>query len=183
MEIIECRREFKTAVEGICLATGSEHARTDAVHGAFAKLMYCDGYVAHGICYLLMVDGETPVGYIACAPRFDEWERWMGPYIERIRAMSDAYGERAGREVDMYRAYAREYPAHLHIDILAEYTGGGNGTRLMTRLTDRLRADGVPGVMLGVSASNEGAIRFYRRNGFERIDGDGQGMTMGRRLV
>lgn len=183
MDIVEYRPAFKQAAEGICLATASEQARTDPAHGAFTKLMYCDGYVDHGVCYLLMADEQTPVGYVACAPSFTEWEAWMQPYFDRIRTISDTYGVRVEREASMYRSFASDYPAHLHIDILSEYTGGGNGTRLMSALLDRLRADGVPGVMLGVSLSNEGAIRFYRRNGFERIGGDELTMIMGKRLI
>ena len=182
MDIIECKPEFKRTVEDICLATGSEHARTDAAHGSFAKLMYCDGYIDRGICYLLTTDGRTPVGYVACAPSFTEWESWFQPYLEQICSLSDAYGKRAENEIAMYRAYAEKYPAHLHINILPGYTGGGNGTRLMGRLMERLRSDGVPGVMLGVSASNGGAIRFYRRNGFDRIGGDERTLIMGRQL-
>lgn len=182
MEIIACRPEFKGAVEEICLATGSEHARTDAVHGTFAKLMYCDAYVDHGICYLLMADEQTPVGYVACAPSFQDWLVWGAPYFDQIRSLSEAYGKRLEGEIEMYRAFAEQYPAHLHIDILPEYTGGGNGSRLLETLMARLRSEHVSGVMLGVSLSKEGAIRFYRRNGFERIDGDEMGLTMGKRL-
>ena len=183
MDIIECRPEFKQAVEGICLATASERARTDPMHGAFTKLMYCDGYVDHGVCYLLMADEQTPVGYVECAPSFTEWETWMQPYFDQIRVLSAAYGNRVERETAMYRSFAEDYPAHLHIDILPGHTGSGNGTRLMTTLLDRLRTDRVPGVMLGVSSSNEGAIRFYQRNGFERIGGDETTVIMGRSLV
>ena len=183
MDIIESRPEFKQAVEEICLETASELARTDPVHGVFTKLMYCDGYVDHGACYLLMADEQTPVGYVACAPSFTKWEAWMRPYFDQIRALSDVYGERVEREVAMYRSFANRYPAHLHIDILPGHTGSGNGTRLMSTLLDRLRIDGVPGVMLGVSNSNEGAIRFYRRNGFEQIGGDELTMIMGKQLI
>ncbi|WP_448059866.1 GNAT family N-acetyltransferase [Cellulomonas hominis] len=58
------------------------------------------------------------------------------------------------------------YPAHLHIDLLPRAQGGGLGRRLITALADALRERGIPGVHLGVEASNTGARAFYARIGF-----------------
>ncbi|WP_345629321.1 GNAT family N-acetyltransferase [Rugosimonospora acidiphila] len=62
------------------------------------------------------------------------------------------------------------YPAHLHIDLLAEWQGSGWGRRLMTRFLAGLRAAGVPAVHLGMVAHNTGARKFYDRLGFFEID-------------
>ena len=58
------------------------------------------------------------------------------------------------------------YPAHLHIDLLPEWQGHGYGRALMARLTDGLRADGVPAMHLEMLTTNTGARRFYDRLGF-----------------
>jgi len=75
-----------------------------------------------------------------------------------------------------------QYPSHLHIDLLPEAQAEGWGRRLMATLQDLLRADGSPGVHLGVSARNPSALGFYRHLGYEELGADGFGHTMGLRL-
>ncbi|MGI8329920.1 GNAT family N-acetyltransferase [Actinomadura scrupuli] len=74
------------------------------------------------------------------------------------------------------------HPSHLHIDLLPRAQGQGFGRKLMDLLLTELAAAGSPGVHLGVSATNTGAIAFYRRLGFERLAGDPYTVFMGRRL-
>ncbi len=78
--------------------------------------------------------------------------------------------------------FVAEYPSHLHIDLLPEGQGQGWGRRLMVSLQDLLRADGSPGVHLGVSARNERALGFYRHLGYEELHADGMGHVLGLRL-
>lgn len=61
-----------------------------------------------------------------------------------------------------------EYPAHLHIDILPAFQSKGLGAKMIERLEEELRGKGVRGVHLVMAAGNEGAERFYKRQGFER---------------
>lgn len=63
-------------------------------------------------------------------------------------------------------AVLADYPAHLHVDLLPEGQGGGDGRRLLEALFDALRAREVPGVHLGVSLDNTRAIGFYTHLGF-----------------
>ena len=74
------------------------------------------------------------------------------------------------------------YPAHLHVDLLPSAQGGGNGRRLLGTLFDALRADGVPGIHLGVAEDNTSAIGFYEHLGFSRLDVE-EGLVLGLRLV
>ena len=62
------------------------------------------------------------------------------------------------------------YPANLHIDLLPEAQGQGLGRRLLQQLFSSLRFAGVAGVHLYAGASNVGAIRFYQRIGFQRLE-------------
>jgi hypothetical protein len=60
------------------------------------------------------------------------------------------------------------YPAHLHIDILPEFTGQGWGEQLMSVFLATISEDeGAHGVHLGMVATNDRARRFYYRLGFE----------------
>jgi len=79
-------------------------------------------------------------------------------------------------------ALAREYPAHLHIDLEDRVRGTGMGRRLMAQLIDELRERAVPAVHLGVDGANENAIGFYRHLGFEEIEARPWGLIMGLRL-
>jgi ribosomal protein S18 acetylase RimI-like enzyme len=74
------------------------------------------------------------------------------------------------------------YPSHLHIDLLPEAQGGGWGRALMEAMHDALRADGSPGVHLGVSARNTRALGFYPHLGYEELSADGIVHTFGLRL-
>ncbi|MCR6688701.1 N-acetyltransferase [Cellulomonas sp.] len=71
-----------------------------------------------------------------------------------------------------------DFPAHLHIDLAPRLQGQGWGRRLIGTLADALRARGVPGVHLGVSERNAGAIAFYTRLGFETFATHEWGRTL-----
>ncbi|MEV0747741.1 GNAT family N-acetyltransferase [Streptomyces sp. NPDC050273] len=78
---------------------------------------------------------------------------------------------------------AAAYPAHLHIDLLPEAQGGGNGSRLIHTLLGALRSRGVHGVHLGVGKANAGAVGFYRHLGFEVLAEDPNSFTLGMKLL
>lgn len=70
-------------------------------------------------------------------------------------------------------ALLSDYPAHLHVDLLPDAQGGGNGRRLVERATRALRDAGAGGVHLGVAPDNVAAQGFYAHVGFERLPVDG----------
>ncbi len=67
------------------------------------------------------------------------------------------------------------YPAHLHINLLADYQRGGAGSVLIDLFEARVRAAGVAGIHLSTSMRNGKALAFYRKHGFvpERTLGNG----------
>lgn len=75
-----------------------------------------------------------------------------------------------------------DYPSHLHIDLLPEVQGGGNGKAMMQTLIESLKADGSTGVHFGVSAKNERALGFYAHLGFETLHANPMGHTLGMRF-
>lgn len=62
----------------------------------------------------------------------------------------------------------KEYPCHIHIDILPGYTGQKLGTRLMKELLAKLKEDKVSGIHLMKSGDNEASEWFYKSVGFQR---------------
>lgn len=157
--------EYKKSMEDICIATASERARTQQRHHDFTLLMYCDEYLDHEKALMLMGKGK-PVGYILCAENYAQWKQNMAAYADKIEALGDPYPAHVRDAFEMYGAFAADYPAHMHIDILEKYTGGGNGTALFLALAEMLKKDGVKGLMLGVDLHNKRAVSFYQKMGF-----------------
>ena len=80
-----------------------------------------------------------------------------------------------------------QFPAHLHIDLMTRAHRQGHGTKMMNLLIDRLPAKGVPGVHLGMAASNDRVHSILHKPGFCRPlrngVGDDETLYMGKRLT
>jgi ribosomal protein S18 acetylase RimI-like enzyme len=59
------------------------------------------------------------------------------------------------------------YPSHLHINLLPRLQGQKLGYAMIDKFLQAMDMAGSRGVHLGVSPSNERAIRFYRNYGFK----------------
>lgn len=170
-------------MRAVCLATASERARTDETHGRFTLLMYCEPYLEHGTCFMLLGDDGKAHGYTLCAEDFETWKQAFEPYRKQIEALGPEYAARVAGEYEAFAVTAGEYPAHLHIDIEESYTGGGSGRALIEALLGHLREAGVPGIAFGVAASNERAAGFYEHMGFSRLpEYEEDGLVFGMRF-
>ena len=88
----------------------------------------------------------------------------------------------------------KQYPAHLHIDILPDFQRQGWGSKLLEAFYGKMREVGVGGVHLGVLRESEGALKFYEGGGWrvcgEVLDGgvsgevgvDGRAVCLVRRV-
>ncbi|MCS7056833.1 MAG: GNAT family N-acetyltransferase [Thermoflexales bacterium] len=185
------------ALYTICLKTGdsgadaSPHFRDPDLLGHYYAAPY--GVLAPETSFVLVDEQDEPCGYILGARDTAEFAarceiEWFpalraryplpppnddSPDAQIIRAIH------AGIAVD---EVAREYPAHLHIDILPVAQKQGWGRRLMETFLARLRELGASGVHLGVSARNLNAIAFYEHLGFCRLRGDPSVILYGMRL-
>ena len=71
------------------------------------------------------------------------------------------------------------YPSHLHIDIVAEGQGQGNGTRLMETILGELRSQGSRGVHLEMHKDNARAFGFYTKKlGFKQVLAEGENLYL-----
>ena len=61
------------------------------------------------------------------------------------------------------------YPAHLHVDVLRPYQGGGHGRALIETFLAAAARKGAPALHLGVAPANTRALGFYEHLGFHRI--------------
>lgn len=185
----------------VCLLTGD--AGTDA------SPVYRDpdllGHVYAGpypvadpsLTWVVTADDGAVVGYVvgtADSQAFARWqeEAWWPALRDRL-PRPDAADPDAGapgrRDHELLRvvhegatydpAVTDRYPAHLHIDLLPGAQGRGLGRELIATLAAALRDRGVPGLHLGVSAANTGAIAFYDRVGFRPVATHDWGLTLG----
>lgn len=64
-----------------------------------------------------------------------------------------------------FQSITSQYPAHLHINLAAQFRSGGIGSRLLSAFLDHVRARGAPGVHI-VTGKGMRNVGFYARNGF-----------------
>ena len=80
-------------------------------------------------------------GYILCAKDLKVYEKNAYPYYLTLKELDEVKAERfpnANRELERFYP---EYPAHIHIDILEEYTGNGVCSKLMQALFEVLKEE------------------------------------------
>jgi ribosomal protein S18 acetylase RimI-like enzyme len=169
----------------ICLRTGDL--------GGGAAYLYSDPRILGEIyvgpyierwpeCAFVVEDELGVAGYIVGTPDTVEHERWQEaqwwPAL-RERYPVGSFPEGSADEKCVAHihhppttdpAITADYPAHLHIDLLARTQGRGYGRQLMYRFFDAAAAAGAPAVHLEVSPRNTGAVAFYQRLDFTALD-------------
>lgn len=178
-----------TALYDVCLRTGADgkDASPFVQDPLLLGEVYLGAYLAlePELAFVVTAPDDAPLGYVVGASDTvafeDELEKnWWPALREQYPLGTFPEGSRDERLVQMMHSPSRMdrelitgFPAHLHVDLLPDGQGGGNGRHLMETLFDALRARGVEGVHLGVSRENERAIGFYRHLGFTPLHDDG----------
>lgn len=168
----------------ICLRTGDHGNDASSLYtdprliGEFWVGPYLERWPQHAF---VVGDAGSVGGYIVGAPDTVEHERWLErdwlPPLQRRYPLDMFPAGTADAEVVGLIHHpsrtedwlATDWPAHLHIDLLPGWQRRGHGTALMNVFLESLRMAGVPGVHLGVSPQNLGAIAFYKRLGFQSL--------------
>ncbi|AUG28865.1 MULTISPECIES: GNAT family N-acetyltransferase [Microbacterium] len=181
----------EAALAEVCLRTADAGADgtgildDDDIWGAVFVLPYAARHP--GLAFVVETDDGRVAGYIVGTDDTDAFEEWFrSEWWPRVgsrwprRAAGGEEGEGTRQDAVLAYAdsrrpgaepYAATHPAHLHIDLLPELQGQGWGRRLIAALVDALRARGVAGLHLVAAGGNAGAIAFYERIGFSRLDG------------
>jgi ribosomal protein S18 acetylase RimI-like enzyme len=189
------------ALYEVCLRTGAD--------GQDATSLYADPLLpGHGYVgpYLrlepefafVLDDGDKVSGYVLGARDTHEFERrcereWWPALRSRYPDPVDVPAGQRSPDQRMAHLFHHPpaaahtlldgHPSHLHIDLLPQAQGKGFGRKLLELLLTELAAAGSPGVHLGVSLTNTGAIAFYRRLGFDHLGDAPYTAIMGRTLV
>jgi ribosomal protein S18 acetylase RimI-like enzyme len=159
----------KERLRMICIET-SKLPHEEQIDKDFLVVAFNDYYTENepDNIFVAVNEDDEAVGYILCSENFyDFYDIMKKFYLPEIKELGFNYYTMMLGEILAHKLYSKRYPAHLHIDILEEYQNQGYGSKLMNALFDELKSRGVPGVMLGTSAHNKGAIRFYERLGFK----------------
>ncbi len=67
------------------------------------------------------------------------------------------------------------HPAHLHIDLLPGYQRGGHGRAMVGMFLASVAAAGARSCHLMVRPGNTGALLFYAKTGWQRLEIDSPG--------
>ena len=202
--IRRARSQDRRALFEVCLRTGD--------HGGDAAHLYPGDPEALGRIYvgpyldlqpelaLALEDEQGVCGYALAAA---DSRTFYAAYDERLRPQlcqqfPDPVGpaDRWTPQERVYHLYHHpryhmpepydDFPAHLHIDLLARVQRRGFGTQMMQRLLASLEQLALPGVHLEMGAWNTRALAFYRTLGFALLEQHGDATTgvlyLGRRL-
>lgn len=136
-----------------------------------ARLLYCDYYVDHEPenCFVATDDEDKAIGYVLCSTDPKKHRRKTLEALQTLKKAEKGHYFEQKLALRFERIINVAYPAHLHIDIKEGYQRLGLGHELIDTLLDKLRADGVKGVHLGVSNENEKGMGFYRKYGFKPV--------------
>jgi GNAT superfamily N-acetyltransferase len=138
---------------------------------------------------LILEDGEGICGYALSA--FDSKEFYLRYESEWRPGVCAKFPAPQGdpnkwtRLQQVYQCYHnpdyfcpepyKDFPSHLHIDLLPRAQRLGYGRRMLDKVMDRMRQRGSRGAHLGVSAFNTAAFGFYQRIGFRELCRAGNG--------
>ena len=133
--------------------------------------------------FVVTDDDDRAVGYVVGTPDTADFvARYESDYLPGFRERwggLDPVGDREtwtlGAGLDPARMLVpavRDFPAHLHIDLLPEAQGSGAGRALVRTVLRAVRERGAHALHLGVSATNANARGFYARVGFTPVSPD-----------
>ena len=148
----------------------------------YVEIMFCRYYLEKEPenCFVAVDENDKVIGYTYGSKDYDNYQENFSEYINAVAELENRrFLAEALTEMYDHAIYKKDYPAHLHIDILPEYQSKGIGSKLIKAFCDNLKEQNVKGVMLIVGSENEGARRFYERNGFTRLQDKPTGAAYG----
>lgn len=184
MQIRKYEAGDREAVQYVCLyCDGYEQYSEDTKN--FILSTYCDYYLENepDNCFVAADENGRAVGYVICSENADRFlEIFNEEYFTRISPEHTSGRYYARESLKPIEKYGREYPAHLHIDILGEYQRMGLGHRLLDALFEHLEKREIGGIMLSTSVQNEKASAFYNKYGFTLIEQSGDTLIFAKKI-
>lgn len=183
------RDSDRDAVYDVCVETGNagqgvrgRYSTDDLVPDIFAG-----PYLALEPQHAYVLDnGDRAVGYVIGTASTKDFvaayrERWLPRLRQRYKPPSGPPITEEDHRLDAMFHPDRlllpgldAHPAHLHINLLADYRGIGHGRKLISTFLASVGAAGAASCFLQVRKVNVSARRFYEKTGWRPIDVPGQ---------
>ncbi|MEE9429208.1 MAG: GNAT family N-acetyltransferase [Paracoccaceae bacterium] len=190
MDIRQMRPADMDAVHQICLATGNSGGDATALYDdpKLIGQIYAAPYakLCSKLCFVA-VDAEGVVGFVVGTVNteafFDTLETHWWPGMRKIYPVPDP-ADRANWTVDQKRhqmmhfpeqtpgAVTGNYPAHMHLNLLARARGMGLGRQLLDRLLLAVAGKGAQRAHVGCNANNVGGLAFWQACGFQNLSAE-----------
>lgn len=172
-------------VYDVCVRTGAagQDARGRYSSDELLGDVYAGAYLHIAPEHAYVLDnGERAVGYVIGTPDTTAFvAAWRSKWLPRMRGR---YVPPAGPPASdeerkladlfdpeqMLRPELAPYPAHLHINLLPGYQGAGHGRALMATFLASAAAAGAQSCYLVVRIANTGALAFYDKLGWQRVE-------------
>lgn len=167
----------------ICIETAKDIFRGKKITERALVDVYCRYYIEQEPenCFVVVDEHDKAKGYILCAQNYDSYKKiFKENYLKTWNPVTLIMGNFAMKSI---KDYVKEYPSHLHIDLLPECQGQGYGRKLVEALIVHLREKKINGLMLHVSVDNDGAISFYKKCGFKVLHAEKHDVLMGIKLM
>lgn len=171
-------------VQYVCLNSEEEGIESKEVQ-EFVLHTFCDYYIDNEPenCFVLDDDGKA-VGYVICAENYDKYKKIFDEkYLPLNKPLEPRLYQWAEVSTVLQNKYKKEYPAHLHIDLLPPYHRKGYGGKLIKTLFEHLKNKGVCGVMLTAGPQNEAGVNFYKKHGFTLLEQTEADVAFGMKLL
>jgi GNAT superfamily N-acetyltransferase len=126
-------------------------------------------------CWVVEQDNRL-LGYLVSTPDSEIFANWMtSNWLFAVRQLYpisaqqkfsryETWLRKLIHEIPKLEIFVRDFPAHLHIDLLPEAQGKRLGSKLMTLFEQKLIENKISGYHLAMSADNS-AGKFYESNG------------------
>lgn len=144
------RRDLNRVWEFLKLVFRSVNRQTLEYQRPRSKQRFVEQYDDEGVeQFVFEVSGEI-VGYAECAYEVTGSDNWINPRFFESR--------------DMRPLFVEELASH------PDYQGRGVGSFMLEQLQHLARVRGCTHLVLEVAENNEGALRFYRKRSFYKLD-------------
>jgi GNAT superfamily N-acetyltransferase len=172
------------------LATGLAGADASHLHGDGTLIGHI--YSAPYACLepalaLVAEDSQGVAGFVVGVVDTQAWEeRLEREWWPRLRARYPCpSGSPSEWSADQKRSalihspgrtparIAKEYPAHLHLNLLPRLQGQSMGSALLRKWILLARSKGADAIHVGVNRENERGLRFWACSGFQPLAVDG----------
>ena len=161
----------KETLTDICKETAWESYKKDPQKLATVPINFLDYFLEYEPSHVLVAadSDDRAVGYIECTTSYSHFVKTTKQvFFPRLEAVDPSQIPFEKRFLFALH-FIRRWPAHLHINLTAEYQHQGLGTKLIDVLIDQLKKEGFTRLAICGVERGSASYGFYRHYGFKEI--------------